>query len=187
MVYLSTHENELPLRHLFQHFNGLTTGPRAYSEPVGKKLSEREELEVINFIPIESDLPEIDERELSTDQKYLLETCGAIITGCCSNSLARRDPGKQSHSRWLTTADSTHVSLYRLFLGLRLVLKWSLFNMIESRPVCVGEIVILTRSRHISLVIDIQIFPDIGNTCNTLSQKDNSNNCITQTSEKPVL
>nr|CAI5833285.1 unnamed protein product [Callosobruchus analis] len=37
-------------------------------------------------------------------QIYVKEICRAIITGCCSNSLARRDPGRQSHSRWLTTA-----------------------------------------------------------------------------------
>lgn len=33
------HGNELPLRHLFQYLDGVTTGPRGYSGPIGKQLA----------------------------------------------------------------------------------------------------------------------------------------------------
>lgn len=107
------HGNELPLGHLFQYLDGPTTGPRGFSGPIGGQLVECEKLSVINFAPIESHLPECNESDLSTDQKYLLEICRAVITGNCSEALAHRDPGKVSHSRWLTTANR----LLRLYIG----------------------------------------------------------------------
>ena len=51
-----------------------------------------------------SDIPKISD-DLSTDQKYLLEIWTAVVTGTCSEDLARRNPGILSHARWLTTAN----------------------------------------------------------------------------------
>lgn len=99
------HGNELPLRHLLSHLDGQTTGPRALSGPIGKALQQCEKLPVVKFNRINSTLPDIPSRDLSTDQKYMYDICQAIITGTCSENLSKRDPGKLNHSRWLTTAN----------------------------------------------------------------------------------
>lgn len=99
------HANELPLRHLFTHLDGPTTGPRGFSGPIGKALQACETLPIVAFEKIESNFPYITCDDLSTDQAYLLDISQAVITGNCSNDLARRDPGKLNHSRWLTTAN----------------------------------------------------------------------------------
>ena len=99
------HANELPLRHLLEHLDGVTAGPRAFKGPIGKLMANCEQLPVIVFEKIEADFPEVTADDLSTDQQYLFDICEAVITGCCSLSLSRRDPGAMSHSRWLTTAN----------------------------------------------------------------------------------
>ena len=43
------HGNELPLFHLFQTLNGKTTGPKVYSNNIGKMLDGCEKLNVFNF------------------------------------------------------------------------------------------------------------------------------------------
>jgi hypothetical protein len=110
------HGNELPLRHLLHHLDGQTTGPRGFSGPIGKKLELCEKLPVIVFKSIDTNLPEIHERiikDLSTDQKYMYQMVKAIASGNCSIDLATRDPGRISHSRWVTTANR----LLRLYIS----------------------------------------------------------------------
>lgn len=99
------HSNELPLRHLLQHMDGKTTGPKGYCGEIGKKLENCEKNPVVDFKKIDVNFPDIDFTELSTDQKYLYEICIAISKGTISPSLAQREPGKMAHSRWLTTAN----------------------------------------------------------------------------------
>ena len=96
------HMNELPLRHLLIHLDGVTHGPNSFSGPIGKQLKEcnMPDLPVVAFQPIEGNvLPNIDPNELSTDQKYLLEICQAINTGQCNSDLGKRKPGPMCHSR----------------------------------------------------------------------------------------
>lgn len=108
------HANELPLRHLLQHIDGETTGPRAFSGPIGKLLTNCEKLPIVEFSNIACELPDIDTNfELSTDQKYFHEMCLAIKNGYCSEALSKRDPGRLVHSRWLTTANR----LLRLYVS----------------------------------------------------------------------
>lgn len=102
------HANELPLRHLFMSLDGSTSGPKAYSGPIGKELAVCETKTPVPFCAVAGNLPELPENvvnELSTDQSYLYEICQAIISGSCSPDLASRQPGKMAHSRWLTTAN----------------------------------------------------------------------------------
>src|SRR6218665_2060583 len=47
----------------------------------------------------------VDPKELSTDQRYLMEICNSISIGECGVDLALRNPGCLNHSRWLTTAN----------------------------------------------------------------------------------
>lgn len=99
------HANELPLRHLLQHLDGSTTGPRAFQGSIGKALNQCEKLPVVPFKIINSKFPEITSNDLGADQKYLFDICQVIITGTCSEGMSKRDPGKLNHSRWLTTAN----------------------------------------------------------------------------------
>lgn len=101
------HANELPLRHLFEHLDGKTTGPRSFTGVIGKALKGCENLPVVQFTSIACELPEISKSrsDLSTDQLYLYEICDAVSRGQCDVSLAKRNPGKIVHSRWLTTAN----------------------------------------------------------------------------------
>ncbi|KAF0705713.1 Uncharacterized protein FWK35_00035610 [Aphis craccivora] len=110
------HANELPLRHLFQHLDGKTSGPNGFSGSLGKQLEICHKLPIVEFARIESNLPYLkNEVELSTDQKYLYEMCLSISNGNCSIDLSRRNPGKQAHSRWLTTANR----ILRLYISMQ--------------------------------------------------------------------
>jgi len=105
-VICQLHANELPLRHLFQHLDGKTSGPRGFSGALGKQLENCHKLPVKKFKPIKGNMPFLETAiDLSTDQKYLFNICVSIINGECSIDLARTNPGKQAHSRWLTTAN----------------------------------------------------------------------------------
>ncbi|CAH0562737.1 unnamed protein product [Brassicogethes aeneus] len=99
------HANELPLRHLMKHLDGETTGPSGFSGEIGKKLQSCELLPVTDFQRIPTELPEIDLKLLSTDQKYLYNISLSISSGDISEGLANTQPGKMAHSRWLTTAN----------------------------------------------------------------------------------
>lgn len=98
------HANELPLRHLVNHLDGDTNGPRAFSGPIGKALADCNNLPVQKYSKIESVIP-IVLTDLSWEQKYLYEMCKSVVSGVCSASLAKRNPGKLVHSRWVTTAN----------------------------------------------------------------------------------
>lgn len=87
--------------------DGETTGPCEFSGQIGKELQNCEHLPVVKFEQIRSVLHKYDVKEiekLSTDQKYLYEISNSVSNGKISSDLARRQPGKISHARWLTTA-----------------------------------------------------------------------------------
>lgn len=99
------HANELPLRHLLNHLDGITSGPKSLTGLIGKMLPGCEDLQLVNFRPIDSHLPITFNGRLSCDQKYLFDICQSIKSGLCSERLAKRSPGKMVHSRWITTAN----------------------------------------------------------------------------------
>jgi hypothetical protein len=107
------HGNELPLRHLIQNLDGKTTGPRGFAGPIGNQLHKCETLNIEEFTPVVVDIPFVNVKDLSTDQKYLFEIHQAISNGNVSENLANRNPGNMSHSRWLTTASR----ILRLYVG----------------------------------------------------------------------
>jgi len=107
------HANELPLRHLLVHLDGVTSGPRGFSGNIGKKLSTCEKLPLVAFTPIDVNLPDMTDVPLSNDQQYLYEMCKAVASGICPIDLSRREPGTLSHARWLTTANR----LLRLYIS----------------------------------------------------------------------
>lgn len=108
------HANELPLRHLFKHLDGDTTGPSAFAGVIGKSLMHCEKLPIGLFQPINTnDLP-AKIPDLSSDQAYLLEICHAVSTGIYKPDLVYRSPGKMAHSRWVTTANR----ILRLYISI---------------------------------------------------------------------
>ncbi|GBN29919.1 hypothetical protein AVEN_253455-1 [Araneus ventricosus] len=113
------HANELPLRHLLQTLDGVTSGLRAFSGPIGIAIKTCEELAIVPFEVIEgTSLPEMDEfhiRDLSDDQRYLKDMFEAVSDANCPNDLANRKPGPVVHSRWLTTASR----ILRLYVSTR--------------------------------------------------------------------
>lgn len=105
VVVCMLHLNELPLRKVFIMLDGPTSGPTSFSGPIGKSLTHCQDLPVINFVRIDVSFPEVDSKDLSTDQKYLWDICHAVQKGECSPELASRNPGNVSHARWLTMAN----------------------------------------------------------------------------------
>ena len=93
--------------------DGKSTGPSSFTGPIGKALSECDKLPIIEFESIPSEKIDIDEADLSTDQKYLLQKYRSVSSGHCDESLAYREPGNISLARWLTTANR----LLRLYVS----------------------------------------------------------------------
>lgn len=99
------HSNELPLRHLIDELDGRTSGPRGFVGPIGKQLLKCETKDVVSFKSIPSESISIENSDLSTDQKYLLDIYNAVREGEVTDQLAIRSPGKMHHARWITTAN----------------------------------------------------------------------------------
>ena len=113
------HSNELPLRHLFLHLDGATTGPLGFYGPIGKALNSCVELAVVAFEPVQlsQPLPAVDLGDISTDQQYMRVMCGAVDKADCSVDLALQNPGLLNHSRWLTTNRILRLSQYGGLIG----------------------------------------------------------------------
>ena len=106
------HQAELPLRKMFEHLDGPTTGPRSYSGPIGKLLkSDQLHLTPLNhhFTPLHlADIPPLSpdvKEKMSTDAVLLHDRSQYVNTGIPgSDNLAQRKIGPLNHSRWLTHA-----------------------------------------------------------------------------------
>ncbi|GBM99823.1 hypothetical protein AVEN_121189-1 [Araneus ventricosus] len=59
--------NELPFRHIFQHIDGQTAGPKSFSGPIGQQLTCYEKLPVVDYEPINYSIPDINRNLLSKD------------------------------------------------------------------------------------------------------------------------
>jgi hypothetical protein len=67
------HTNELPLRHLFTHLDGVTSGATSFTGPIGKALQTCESKPIVQFQPIicRDSMPILDEEvldDLSSDK-----------------------------------------------------------------------------------------------------------------------
>ena len=103
------HFNELPLRHLILHLDGVTSGPTAFSGNIGKALERCQELPVVKFEARRNNLPtvleDVTDLDVSKDQRYLFNMIKAIEAGEVTETLAKKEPGTLIHSRWLTAAN----------------------------------------------------------------------------------
>ncbi|GBO04945.1 hypothetical protein AVEN_48613-1 [Araneus ventricosus] len=84
------HYNELPFRHIFQHIDGQTAGPKSFSGAIGQQLTCYEKLPVVDYEPIDCSILDIDRNLLSKDQQYLLDISNAITWGHCPENLGNR-------------------------------------------------------------------------------------------------
>jgi hypothetical protein len=104
------HQNELPLRKLFNESDGGfgTTGPESFGGEIGKLCSKPLHLEdVTAFEKVPSTLEDIEDevvKTLSRDQNLLYKYIKAIQTGTVPSRLAPQKAGPLNHSRWLTLA-----------------------------------------------------------------------------------
>ena len=110
MIGCSLHQNELPFRKVFCAIDGLRKSPYTFSGPLGK-LCERDchGLPQINFSIIKSELKWTDfteeyRKDLSNDQRLLLEYVQGIAVEKVNSQLALRKIGPLNPSRWLTLA-----------------------------------------------------------------------------------
>ena len=103
------HGNELPLRHVFDHFDGGfgTSGPTSVNGILGKACTV-EDIHlppVVNFSTIPSNVPERPAsllKDLSRDQQLLYGYARGISDGKLPDKLIQQKPGPINHSRWLT-------------------------------------------------------------------------------------
>ena len=150
------HYNELPLRHLFEHLDVLSTGPRSFSGAMEPFLHKCEKIPVAKFESIPSEFPAVDAGNLSVDQQYLFDICLAGITGKFSDQLSHRQPGKLVVSRWLTL----RIRVLRLYIAtknpsynLRMIAEFvvkiygPIWFAIKTKKSCTGD------SRHLWLMI----------------------------------
>ena len=99
------HTNQLPLRHVFKHLDGVSASPDSFSGPIGKELNGLvSDWKVVNFRPLSSIefpyLPQEVIQNLSSDQFYAYQICRAVISGKIENDLAQLEVGGLSHARW---------------------------------------------------------------------------------------
>ena len=103
------HGNELPLRALFGHFDGKTSGPNSFKGPLGKSLEgDLTQPNTVCFARIKHNdfyqLPEEVARELSSDEEYLYDICWGVIEENVED-FTLRQAGPLCHTRWLTLAN----------------------------------------------------------------------------------
>ena len=98
------HQAELAYRALFCYLDGVTAGPKAWTDPIGKAIcKEVHLLPVTNFAPIAcEDFPSpSDQIKFSSDCQLLFECARAVISGDAS-AVASKTHGKLHHARWHT-------------------------------------------------------------------------------------
>ena len=84
------HTNELPLHHLMKELAGSTSGPEDFGGLIGKQLVGCELLNVVDFEAVQVPEITIDEKDLSSDQKYLLSIFNTVRMGFVSPHLASK-------------------------------------------------------------------------------------------------
>jgi len=110
IIGCSLHQNELPFRKVFSVLDGVRKSPHSFSGPIGKLCEQdNHSLPQIDFATISSELQhsEFSEeclKDLSNDQRLLLEYVQGIAVGKVNTQFAQWKIGPLNPSRWLTLA-----------------------------------------------------------------------------------
>ena len=99
------HGNELHLMHLLIKLDGPTTGQMCFTGKIGKKLQNCEQLPVVDFEALPTEVIDINKGDLCTDLKYLVMAYNCVSSDHYEDSFPNINPRKLNHSRWLTTAN----------------------------------------------------------------------------------
>ena len=100
--------NELNLRETFRVLDGGTTGPKSFTNPLGKATADDvQEPPVARFQPVSGHvmpLPDAVAHELSSDQKLLYQVPAGNLCAESfgSGNIASKKIGPVNHARWLT-------------------------------------------------------------------------------------
>ena len=102
------HLNELFLRHRQSELDGPTSGPQAWSGPIGKQIVEDVWLRpIVKFQKIKGKIPVLPQEvvsDLSRDACLVYKLGLAVQTGVVPPDVAAATIGPPLHARWLTTA-----------------------------------------------------------------------------------
>ena len=101
------HLNELPLKHVFQNLDGVTSGPDSFSEPIGRQLNAAvSEWKVVKFKSIPNPkfpvIPNYLMDDLSSDQYHGYRIFSAVMLGSVDANLKFLEVRGLNHSHWLT-------------------------------------------------------------------------------------
>ena len=80
------------MRHLTKELDGGNSEPEDFGSLIGKQLVGCELLDVVDFKAVQVPKITIDEKDLSSDQKYLLRIFNAVKMGFVSPHLASQKP-----------------------------------------------------------------------------------------------
>lgn len=110
IIGCALHQNELPLRSVFKKLDGEACGPTTFTGSIGKQCAEdihnnpQITFEVVNSPLTYEFLSDEVLKDLSNDQRLLLEYCKGISSGRVDDKWAARKIGPLNLSRWLTLA-----------------------------------------------------------------------------------
>ena len=101
------HLNELPIRHVFQNLDGVTSAPDSFSRPIGRQLNGAvSEWKVVKFKSIQnakfSFIPNSLVDDLNSDQYHAYRICSAVMLKSVDANLEFLEVKGLNHSRWLT-------------------------------------------------------------------------------------
>lgn len=156
------HLNELIFHRVFAFLDNSSCSPFGYSSDLGHQLLICETLKPVKFDPIKLDIHQlptnIDDWNLTSDQKYLLEMAKSIDAGNISEKLSRQKPGKMHKARWITTMSRllrVYVSVKDPSIVLRVLVQYIMkvylpvLLAIKSKPSFVHG------SRHLHLLVSL--------------------------------
>ncbi|KAF8778953.1 hypothetical protein HNY73_015627 [Argiope bruennichi] len=94
--------------------NGKTKGPNEFKGEIGQQLENCASLPVVTFLPIENNLPLLeDKNDLRTDKKIFIGYVYRCIKWKLLPRFIFKKPGKLAHPRWLTLANR----FFRLYVA----------------------------------------------------------------------
>ena len=101
------HLNKLPLRHVFQNLDGITSGPDSFSRPIGRQLNGAvSEWKVVTFKSVPNPkfpvIPNSLMHDLISNQYYGFRICSMVMLGSVDANLEFLKVGRLNYSGWLT-------------------------------------------------------------------------------------
>lgn len=156
------HLNELMFHRLFALLDSSSCSPHGYASELGHQLQVCETLKIVKFNRIKLDIDKlpanIDDWNLTSDQKYLLELAKAIDGGIVSDKLAKQKPGNMHKARWATTMSRTlrvYASVKHPSIILQILVTYIMKVYIPVLLAIKGQPSFVHGSRHLHLLCSL--------------------------------